>query len=360
MSRYLLPRLETLCPYEPGEQPQDRRYIKLNTNENPFPPSPRVLEALQSEEALALNLYPDPTNAPLLHALAKENGVRPEDVFVGNGSDEVLGFAFEAYADATHPVVVPEITYSFYEVFAALYGAPLRRVPLNEDWSMPVERLCGQGCFVALANPNAPTALALKLDEVERIVAGNPGQVVLVDEAYVDFGGESCAPLLARYDNLLIVRTFSKSRSLAGARLGYALGNRELIEDLNRVKNSFHPYNINRLTMAAGVAALEDESYFVNCVRAVCRTRDWMAEQLRARGFLVTDSRTNFLFYMHPSLPGGELAQRLREKGVLVRHFDTALLCNHIRMSIGAEDEMYTVLGKIDEILKEAGICCAR
>ncbi len=360
MSRFLLSRLNELTPYEPGEQPRDRQYIKLNTNENPFPPSPRVLDAISREAVSALNLYPDPTSQPLIVALAKENGVQAENVFVGNGSDEVLGFAFQAYADVAHPVAVPEITYSFYEVFAALYGAPVHKIPLNADWTLPVETLSRQNCFVALANPNAPTALAMPLENVERIVAGNPDHVVLIDEAYVDFGGKSCLPLLKRYDNLLIVRTFSKSRSLAGARLGYALGSKAIIDDLKRVKNSFHPYNINRLTMAAGVAALEDQAYFSACVSTVCRTRDEMAQALRERDFEVTESCTNFLFLSHPRLSGAELVQRLREKGVLVRYFATKLLSNHIRMSIGSVEEMRIVLDKIDEILKEAGECCAR
>ena len=241
MSDFLIPALAGLDPYVPGEQPQGREYVKLNTNESPFPPSPRVLDALSREEVSRLNLYSDPTALPLRRAIADTYGLSPDNVFCGNGSDEVLGFSFLAFADGAHPVTFPAVSYGFYRVFANLFRVPTNAVPLREDFTVPVEPFLGTGGMVVLANPNAPTGISLPLAEVERIVRANPDHIVLVDEAYVDFGGESALPLLASCPNLLIVRTFSKSRSLAGARLGYALANAPVIEDLNRVRCSFHP-----------------------------------------------------------------------------------------------------------------------
>lgn len=357
MSRYLLPRLEALEPYVPGEQPQDKRYIKLNTNESPFPPSPKVMEALSRERIAGLNLYPDPLCDRLISALAKEYGLEPENVFVGNGSDEVLGFAFMAYTDASHPVTIPSVSYGFYQVYAKLYGCKANQIDLNEDFSIPVEKFLNQPGMVALANPNAPTALALPLGDVERIVKANPDHPVLIDEAYVDFGGETCLPLLSKYPNLLIVRTFSKSRSLAGGRLGYAMGSREMIADLNRVKFSFHPYNINSLTMAAGIVAMEDKAYFEGCVATIRQTRDKTADSLRRLGFQVTSSATNFLFAGHPGLDGKAYYEKLKEKGVLVRFLSHPTLKGYVRITVGSEEQMQTVLDKTKEILSEVSLC---
>jgi len=291
MSDYLLPRLRALAPYVPGEQPQDKAYVKLNTNESPFPPSPRVLDALNRDAVAGLNLYPDPLAMTLREAIAREYGLTAENVFVGNGSDEVLGFAFQAYADETRGVTIPDVSYGFYRVHAQLFRISPTVVPLNEDFTLPVEKFLGQGQLVAFANPNAPTSVALPLAGVERIVAGNPGSVVLVDEAYVDFCGETCLPLLARYPNLLIVRTYSKSRSLAGGRLGYALASPEIVSDLNRIKSAFHPYNINRLTMIAGIEAMRDRAYFAACVRGITAQREVSARALRALGFTCCPAR---------------------------------------------------------------------
>ncbi|MDD3213041.1 MAG: histidinol-phosphate transaminase, partial [Eubacteriales bacterium] len=274
MSNYLLPRLQTLDPYVPGEQPQDRRYVKLNTNESPFPPSPRVLDTISRENVARLNLYPDPLAKSLCEAIAETYGVSPKSVFVGNGSDEVLGFAFMAYADETRGVTIPDVSYGFYRVHSQLFRITPTLVPLNKDYTLPVEKFLAQGQLVAFANPNAPTSLALPVSEVERILQGNPDSVVLVDEAYVDFSEESCVPLLAKYKNLLIVRTYSKSRSLAGGRLGYALASPEIVDDLNRIKHSFHPYSINNLTLLAGIEAMRDKDYFVSCVQSIKRQRE--------------------------------------------------------------------------------------
>lgn len=351
MSRFLLPRLTSLAPYEPGEQPLDRRYVKLNTNENPFPPSPKVLEALCPEAILRLNRYPDPAKRALRAALARAYGVEPENVFVGNGSDEVLGFAFMAYADEGRGVTYPAVSYGFYKVYAQLFRARANAVPLNADLTIPVGRFLRQGQMVALANPNAPTGLALPLDALEAIIRENADSVVLIDEAYIDFGGESCLPLLRRYDNLLIVRTFSKSRSLAGGRLGFALASRGIIEDLTRVCNSFHPYSVNALTLAAGVAAVEDEAYLRSCVEAVCAQREQSKRELRALGFAVTDSATNFLFAAPPRMSGEAYYRALKERGVLVRHFRSDELSAYVRITVGAPEEMRRLLQETRAIL---------
>ncbi len=354
MSDYLLPRLQALAPYVPGEQPQDKRYVKLNTNESPFAPSPRVLAAINPENVSHLNLYPDPLCRTLREAIASEYGLAAENVFVGNGSDEVLGFAFMAYADETCGATIPDVSYGFYRVYAQLYRVSPVIVPLNEDFTLPVEKFLGQGQLVAIANPNAPTSIALPLAQVERIVAGNPNSVVLIDEAYVDFGGETCVPLLARYKNLLIVRTFSKSRSLAGGRLGYALASPEIVDDLNRVKSSFHPYSINNLTMLAGIEAMRDRDYFASCVAGICAQREQSAADLRKLGFTVAPSATNFLFAAPPGMDGQPYYRKLKERGVLVRYLDQPTLRRYVRITVGSAPQMSALMTATQQILKEA------
>lgn len=353
MSDFIIPALKSLEPYVPGEQPRDGEYIKLNTNESPYPPSPRVLDALNRDKAASLNLYSDPTMQPLKLAIAERYGVSPDCVFAGNGSDEVLAIAFTAYADAGHPVVIPDISYGLYDVHARLFRVPPRVVPLNDDFTLPVERFINAEGMVAFANPNAPTGIALKTAEVERIARGNPSRVVLVDEAYADFAEESALPLLHNYPNLLIVRTFSKSRSLAGARLGYALSSPELIDDMERVRNSFHPYSINSLSMLAGVEAMRDDAYFVECVEGIKRVREESAEELRALGFELTPSEANFLFAAHPALSGRELYEGLKARGVLVRYFDTARLRRHVRITVGSRWQMRALTDAVKDILTE-------
>ena len=355
MSDFLLPRLQALDPYVPGEQPQDKSYIKLNTNESPFPPSPRVLDALNREAISRMNLYPDPLALSLREAIAAEYDVTPDQVFVGNGSDEVLGFAFMAYADETRGVTFPEVSYGFYKVYAQLYRAQPTVVPLREDYTLPVDGFCRQGHMVAFANPNAPTSLSLSLSDVERILATNAGQIVLVDEAYVDFGGETALPLLKNYPNLLIVRTYSKSRSLAGGRLGYAIASPEIIDDLNRVKNSFHPYSINCLTMRAGIEAMRDRTYFLDCVAHLKQQRERSTADLRALGFTVLDSSTNFLFAAPPMMDGESYYQALKERGVLVRYLSQPTLRRFVRITVGSEAEMRALLEATREILGGAG-----
>ncbi len=354
MSDFLLPRLRALAPYEPGEQPQDRSYVKLNTNESPFPPSPRVLDTLNRVNVSRLNLYPDPLAKALRGAIAEEYGLTPENVFVGNGSDEVLGFAFMAYADETRGATFPAVSYGFYKVYAQLFRVQPTVVPLNADFSVPVERFLHQGHFVALANPNAPTALALPLEAIERIVASNADSVVLIDEAYVDFGGETCLPLLSKYPNLLIVRTYSKSRSLAGGRLGYALASPEIVDDLNRVKNSFHPYSVNNLTMLAGIEAMRDRAYFADCVSRIKAQRGQSAEDLRALGFTVGLSETNFLFASPPGMDGETYYRKLKQRGVLVRFLSGETLRDYVRITVGTAEQMAALLAASQAILKEA------
>lgn len=356
MSDFLIPALAGLDPYVPGEQPQGREYVKLNTNESPFPPSPCVLDALNREEVSRLNLYSDPTALPLRRAIADVYDLSPDNVFCGNGSDEVLGFSFLAFADGAHPVTFPAVSYGFYRVFANLFRVPTNAVPLREDFTVPAEPFLGTGGMVVLANPNAPTGISLPLAEVERIVRANPDHIVLVDEAYVDFGGESALPLLASCPNLLIVRTFSKSRSLAGARLGYAFANAPVIDDLNRVRCSFHPYNINRLSMLAGIEAMRDTAYFESCVQSVVRQRGETAAELRGLGFSMTDSRANFLFAAHPALTARGYYEALKARGVLIRCWDDPTLREHVRISIGTREQMRRLVLETRAILSERTI----
>ena len=354
MSDFLIFALAGLDPYVPGEQPQGREYVKLNTNESPFPPSPRVLDALSREEVSRLNLYSDPTALPLRRAIADAYGLSPDNVFCGNGSDEVLGFSFLAFADGAHPVTFPAVSYGFYRVFANLFRVPARTVPLNEDFTVPVEPFLGAGGMVVLANPNAPTGIALPLAEVERIVRANPDHIVLVDEAYVDFGGESALPLLASCPNLLIVRTFSKSRSLAGARLGYALADAALIDDLERVRNSFHPYNINRLTLAAAQAAVDSNDYYVENAARIAQNRAYTVDELAKLGFETVPSLANFIFTRCPRMEGGALYRALKTRGVLVRHWDKPEISDYCRVTIGSREQMEVFLETVKTILKEA------
>ena len=350
MSRFLSGALRQLAPYVPGEQPHQRRYIKLNTNESPYPPAPGVLRAV-GVEAADLRLYPDPEARELKAALAARHHVGPENIFVGNGSDEVLNFAFLAFASDGRGAAFADITYGFYPVFCSLYHIPTRFVPLRENFTLNPEDYYGLGRTIVLANPNAPTGLALSRAQVEEIVKANQDSVVIVDEAYVDFGGESCVELTRRHGNLLVVQTFSKSRSLAGARLGFAVGNRELIADLETIKFSTNPYNVNRLTLRAGAEALAEQRYYDKCCQAIMETRDRTAEQLRGMGFTVLPSRTNFLFVRREGLDGAAIYRGLKDRGVLVRHFDQARIQNFVRVTVGTPEQMNVFLEKLRELL---------
>lgn len=351
MSRFLSERLAGLSVYTPGEQPKNRKYIKLNTNESPYPPSPAVLEVLNRGEAEALRLYPDPECGALKAAIAKEYGVGTENVFVSNGSDESLSFAFMAFCDERHGIVFPDITYGFYPVYAKLYGVPYEEIPLRADLTLAPADYMSVGRNVVIANPNAPTGLAIPEDEIEKIVRSNPDHVVMIDEAYVDFHGEGCISLTRKYSNLLVIRTFSKSRQLAGARLGYAIGDAALIEDLERIKFSTNPYNINRLSMAAGIAAMEDRDYFKTCRDEIVRTRKYTVRELRRLGFDVTDSRANFVFAKHPCMSGEEIYTKLREAGILVRHFSLPRIADYNRITVGTPAEMEEMIRVLEGIL---------
>ena len=352
MSRFFSSKYAGLTPYVPGEQPRSQEFIKLNTNESPFPPSSRALRAA-AEAARRLNLYSDPECRALNAKLAEVYHLAPEEVLCTNGSDEILNFAFTAFCDAGHPAAFPNVTYGFYKVLAALNGVPCEEIPLREDFSVNVSDYVGLNKTIFIANPNAPTGLALPLADVERLVRGNPGSVVVVDEAYVDFGGESALPLIHKYDNLLVTMTFSKSRSMAGARLGFGAACKELIADLNAIKYATNPYNVNGMTMAAGIGALEDEEYTrANC-RAVMETREDVTAALREMGFELGDSKANFVFPRHPKIDGHKLYEELRARGILVRHFDTPLLARHNRITIGSREQMNRLLDTLETILEE-------
>lgn len=344
MSRFFTGALRALKPYTPGEQPRGvDGLIKLNTNESPFPPGPRVLDVLTRDEAEKLRLYSDPACTDLLAALAQAFGVAENQVFAGNGSDEVLAFAFRAFCEKG--AVFADLTYGFYPVFAQLFGVAARQIPLRDDFTLAVEDYAGEAGTVFIANPNAPTGLCLPLAKIETLLRQNPDRLVVVDEANVDFGGESAAALLPRYDNLLIVGTFSKSRSLAGARLGYAIGGAALIADLNTVKFSFNPYNINRLTLLAGTAALADAEYYARCCAEIAAVRDDTAGALRALGFTVTHSKANFLFAgANPRLPGADYYAALRKNNILVRHFDVPRIADWVRITVGTRAQMQRLL----------------
>lgn len=353
MSRFLSPTLEALTPYTPGEQPQDQQYIKLNTNESPYMPSPAVVAAVNEAEVEKLRLYSDPACAQLLRTAAAHFGLQPDQIMPGNGSDENLFFALRAFCDERHPLAYADITYGCYGVWCSLLHIPGNVIPLKEDFTLDPADYYGLGQTIVIANPNAPTGIALPREAIEGILQANPDNVVIVDEAYVDFGGESCVPLIDRYDNLLVVQTFSKSRQLAGARLGLAMGNAKLIADLNRVKFGMNPYNINRLTLKAGQAALEDTAYFDRTCAAVVETRNWTKQQLEARGFAVLDSRANFLFVSTKRKDGRTLYKKLKENGVLVRHFDAPRIADWLRITIGTPQQMQGLLAALDKILEE-------
>ena len=352
MSRFFSQKYNALVPYTPGEQPRDMQYIKLNTNESPFPPSPKA-QAFAAEAAQTLQLYSDPECKALTAKASALLGVAPDEILFTNGSDEILNFVFMAFCDAEHPAVFPDISYGFYPVFAKLNGVPFTQIPLKDDFSIDVADYLGLNQTIIIANPNAPTGLALPLEAIEMIVKNNPDGIVVIDEAYVDFGAQSAVSLIHKYDNLLVTQTFSKSRSMAGARLGFGVGCKALIQDLNTIKYATNPYNVNRMTMAAGMGALEDDDYFrANC-QAVMDTRAWTIQALRALGFTVTDSMTNFVFANHRDLDGKALYLWLKAKGILVRHFNTPRLRDYNRITIGTPEQMRILIDALKERLEE-------
>ena len=351
MSIFMNERFRKMEAYTPGEQPQDKKYIKLNTNESPYPPSPGVLGAVNSKEAADLRLYCDPECRKLKNAFAKLYGFENENIFLSNGSDDILNFAFMAYGGKG--VVFADITYGFYSVFAELHGLSAEIIPLNADFSLNVEGFCNKNKLIVIANPNAPTGMEISLGDIEKIVQTNPDSVVLIDEAYVDFGGTSCMELTRKYRNLLCVGTFSKSRSLAGARLGYAIAQKELIDDLKVIQYSTNPYNINRLTQVAGLMAVEENEYYVENCRKIVKNREYTVAELEKMGFFVLPSTANFIFARTERISGLKLYEELKERGVLIRHFEKLRIRDYNRITVGSRQEMETFISKVREILGE-------
>ncbi len=353
MSRFLSDRYAGLVPYVPGEQPRDMKYIKLNTNESPYPPSPEVTRRINGTEIKGLRLYPDPTGKALREKVGESYGVAPENIFLANGSDEALAFMFMAFCDETKPIAFPDITYGFYSVYCALFGIPYDTIPLGEDFAVNCADYCGIGKNIVLANPNAPTGLTVSPDEIKRLLRTNPDSVVMIDEAYIDFGAQSVVGLIKEFDNLLVVHTCSKSRALAGARLGFVFGSKELIDDIEKMRYSFNSYNVNRLTLAAGEAAFNDAPYYAGMQRTIMDTREKTAAALRALGFELTDSKANFLFACHPGCAGGILYRALKERGILVRHFDKPRISDYLRITVGTPEQMDALFTALNTILKK-------
>ena len=354
MSRFFTSTLASLEPYTPGEQLKRPGLVKLNANENPYPPAPGVAAAVAGTVD-GLRLYSDLTANSLCSAIARHCGVTAENILCGNGSDENLLLALRAFCDESHPLAFADITYSFYPVLCDLLHIPTHILPLEDDFTIDLSKYCGLDETIVIANPNAPTSLLAPRDAIEEVVRSNPGHVVIVDEAYIAFAGPdaSCVPLTKKYDNLLVVRTFSKSHNLAGARLGYCVGHPDLIADMNRVKFSYSPYNVNSMTQAAGLASINDEEYFRTVTAKICKTRDESAEKLRARGFRVLDSAANFLFVTSDKLACGEIFRRLRERGVLIRYFNAPRIDNYLRITIGTPEQMDRFFAELDAILQQ-------
>ena len=354
MSRFLKQNYQELEAYVPGEQPRDMVYIKLNTNESPFPPAPQVAAAMTAEQVGLLRLYSDPTCKVLKEKLANLYKVKPENIYVGNGSDEVLEFAFMAFSQ--DGVLFPDITYGFYTVFGDLFRADYKQVPLKEDFSVDYRDYCNAGKMIVIANPNAPTGLSIPVWQIEEILKSNPDHVVLIDEAYVDFGGESCYPLLEKYENLLVVRTFSKSRCLAGGRLGYAIGPASLVADLEKLKFSTNPFNVNRLSMVLGEATVDAEDYYQEKCREIIAIREKTTAELRGMGFRVLDSQGNFVFARHDGIGGEELYLELKKRGILVRHFNGQRIKEFNRITIGTAEQMERFIVTVREIMTGRGL----
>lgn len=350
MSRFLSEKLQNLQGYTPGEQPKQGEFIKLNTNENPYPPSPKVEEIL-AVKSRELQLYCDNTCGELVKTFAKYKNIKEENLLFANGSDEILAFCFMAFTSPNIPVCFPEISYGFYQVFADLFGANAEKIPLNEDLSIQTSDYFQKNKTIIIANPNAPTSLALGLSQIENIVQENPNNVVIIDEAYVDFGGESACELTKQYENLLVCGTFSKSRNLAGARLGYIIGHEDLISDLNKVKYSFNPYNVNTLTQALGVASIEEEEYFQKCCQTIIKTREDFVGEIEKLGFQSLMSKTNFIFTKHHTISGKDVFSSLKERHILVRHFENPTISDYVRITIGSEKEMEIVLKNLKEMV---------
>lgn len=332
--------VRTVEPYVPGEQPNQPDMIKLNTNENPYPPAPGVVEALKNFDTDKLRLYPEPTCKVLVDAIADYYGIRSSQVFTGVGSDDVLAMIFMTFFNSKKPILFPDITYSFYDVWADMLRIPYETVPLTDDFTIRKEDYFRENGGIIFPNPNAPTGVELGMQDVEAIIKANPDVIVVVDEAYVDFGAASALPLIEKYDNLLVVQTFSKSRGMAGMRIGYAMGNPVLIKYLNDVKYSFNSYTMDQTTLALGAAAISDRAYFEETVHKVVETREWTKKELAKLGFVFGDSKANFIFASHPEIPAAELFAALREANIIVRYFNKPRIDNYLRITIGTQEDM--------------------
>ena len=347
-------KVRKVVPYVAGEQPQNQNVIKLNTNECPYPPAPGVEEVLHHFDGNVLRKYPDPDVTLLRNALAKRYQVAPEQVFVGVGSDDVLAMAFLTFFHSDKPVLFPDITYSFYDVWADLYRIPYECQPLDENFNWKKEDYLKENGGIVLANPNAPTGIAVPAAQIEEVIAANQDSVVIVDEAYIDFGGESALPLIDKYDNVIVVQTFSKSRSLAGSRIGFAISNPTLIKYLNDVKYSFNSYTMDRITIALGTASIRDRAYFEQTTEKIIKTREWTKEQLRALGFVFGDSKSNFIFAMHPDVSGVELFEALKKNDIYVRHFGKPARINeYLRITIGTDEQMHKLIDFLKKYLNK-------
>ena len=352
MSEFLNEKLKKVIPYVPGEQPQDKKYIKLNTNESPFPVSIKA-KSLLRKEIKKVQLYPDPDVKSLTETVAKDLGVKSENVLMTNGSDEILNFAFMAYCDKKIPAVFADITYGFYKVFAQINDTAYREIPLDLNFEINIEDYFNVNGTIFIANPNAPTGINLSLDKIKKILDNNKNNIVVIDEAYVDFGGESAVSLINEYDNLLVTRTFSKSRSMAGARLGFGVASKKIISDLITVKYSTNPYNVNRLTACMGIASVKDDKYFKKCVNKIVLAREKTVCTLKEKGFFVTESKTNFIFCKHNKISGEKLYEELKNRGILVRHFSSERIKDFVRITVGTESQMQKLVSEIDDILGE-------
>ena len=352
MSKFFSNKYKNLTPYVPGEQPKEREYVKLNTNESPFPPSALAIE-YASESAKKLYLYPDPDVKELTHLSAQVLGVKRQNVIMTNGSDEALNFAFMAYCDMDTPAIFPEISYGFYKVFAEINSVPYKEIPLKEDFSIDVNDYINEKGTIFIANPNAPTGIYFSLDQIERLVSANTNRIVVIDEAYIDFGCESAVKLIDKYDNLIVTQTFSKSRSMAGARLGFAVASEQIINDLMSIKYSTNPYNVNAMTASAGIGALKDKEYFTENCKKIIENREWTAKELKKLGFELTNSSTNFVFAKSPDIDGKSLYLKLKERGILVRHFDKERIKEYNRITVGSFSQMQTFIQTVKSILEE-------
>lgn len=353
MNKYWSSIVKNIKPYTPGEQPKDKKYIKLNTNENPYPPSPRVITAIKEAANEDLKLYPDPNCDILKAAIAERCALSPEQIFAGNGSDEILAFAFLAFFDPGKTIFFPAISYSFYPVYANLFQIPYKPIPLREDFSLPIDQFKQPNNGIVIANPNAPTGKYLPVEDIKTILENNMDTVVVIDEAYIAFGGESAVRLVSDFPNLLLIYTLSKSHSLAGLRVGYAIGNSDLIAALERIKNSINNYTLDRLAITGAVEAMRDEDYFLMTRAKVIATRHRVYNELSKLSFQCVESKANFLFISHPQFRADFLFKELRLKGILVRYFNKPGIDNHLRVSIGSDDEMDIFLAKMKEIISK-------